>query len=148
MDFEIDTVETTLPGAWQKRASHSTDWPGVSTIWLGELQILSATSVSVWQHVQLSEQICPRDTLDRCWGVKQPTKNKHLRPWLRLNVSAMRMTSEQLTGSGSMARTARGQMQAGFSLFLCLSFASPTTIPLRNVSVLFPPFPPSVSARP
>ena len=34
------------------------------------------TSVSVWQHVQLSEQICPWDTLACCWDVKQPSNNQ------------------------------------------------------------------------
>ena len=33
----------------------------------------SATAISVWQHVKLSEQIRPRDTLACCWDVKQPT---------------------------------------------------------------------------
>ena len=33
----------------------------------------SATSISVWQHVNLSEQIRPWDTLACCWDVKQPT---------------------------------------------------------------------------
>ena len=27
----------------------------------------------MWQHVKLSEQIRPRDTLACCWNVKQPT---------------------------------------------------------------------------
>ena len=35
--------------------------------------VWSATSVSVWQHVQLSEQMRPWDTLACCWYVKQPT---------------------------------------------------------------------------
>ena len=35
----------------------------------------SATSISVWQHVKLSEQIRPWDTLACCWDVKQPTNN-------------------------------------------------------------------------
>ena len=34
-----------------------------------------ATSTSVWQHTQLSEQMCPWDTL-ACWYVQQPTSNK------------------------------------------------------------------------
>ena len=29
----------------------------------------------MWQHIQLSEQIRPRDTLACCWDVKQPTNN-------------------------------------------------------------------------
>ena len=40
-------------------------------------KVWSATSISVWQHVKLSEQIRPWDTLACCWGVKQPT-NKQL----------------------------------------------------------------------
>ena len=36
-------------------------------------KVWSATSISVWQHVKLSEQIRPRDTLACCWDVKQPT---------------------------------------------------------------------------
>ena len=39
-------------------------------------KVWSATSVSVWQHVKLSEQIRPWGTLACCWDVKQPT-NKH-----------------------------------------------------------------------
>ena len=36
-------------------------------------KVWSATSISVWQHVKLSEQIRPWDTLAWCWDVKQPT---------------------------------------------------------------------------
>ena len=32
-------------------------------------------SISVWQHIQLSEQICFWDTPACCWEVKQPTNN-------------------------------------------------------------------------
>ena len=38
-------------------------------------KVWSATSVSVWQYVKLSEQIHPWDTLVCCWDVKQPTNN-------------------------------------------------------------------------
>ena len=35
----------------------------------------------MWQHVKLSEQIRPRDTLACCWDVKQPTnKQTHTTP--------------------------------------------------------------------
>ena len=30
----------------------------------------------MWQHVKLSEQICPWDTLACCWDVKQPTNKQ------------------------------------------------------------------------
>ena len=43
-------------------------------------KVWSATSTSVWQHIKLSEQICPRDTLACCWDVEQasnqPTNTK------------------------------------------------------------------------
>ena len=62
----------TLPGAWCYR----TGWPGVSILWLGEMESRwSATSISVWQHVKLSEQIRPWDTLACYWDIKQPTNN-------------------------------------------------------------------------
>ena len=38
-------------------------------------KVWSATSVSVWQHIQLSVQICPWDTPTCCWDVEHPTNN-------------------------------------------------------------------------
>ena len=38
-------------------------------------KVWSATSISVWQHVNLSELVRPWDTLACCWDVKQPTNN-------------------------------------------------------------------------
>ena len=37
----------------------------------------SLGTVSVWQHVHLSEQIRPRDTPACCWHVQQPTHSTH-----------------------------------------------------------------------
>ena len=48
----------TLPGTWRYRACAGTGWPSVSILWQGEMwdkKVWSATSFSVWQHVQLSE---------------------------------------------------------------------------------------------
>ena len=39
-------------------------------------KVWSATYISVWQYVKLSEQICPWDTLACCWDVKQPTNKQ------------------------------------------------------------------------
>ena len=72
-DSKTGTPVATLPGAWRYRISAGTGWPGVSILWLGEEEVWSATSISVWQHVKLPEQICPWDTLAYCWDVKQPT---------------------------------------------------------------------------
>ena len=37
------------------------------------MKVWSATSISVWQHVKLSVQIQPWDTIACCWDVKQST---------------------------------------------------------------------------
>ena len=39
-------------------------------------KVWSAASISVWQHVKLSVQIRPWDTLACCWDVKQPTNKQ------------------------------------------------------------------------
>ena len=39
-------------------------------------KVWSATFISVWQHVKLSEQIRPWDTLTCWWDVKQPTNQQ------------------------------------------------------------------------
>ena len=41
-------------------------------------KVWSATSISVYQHVKLSEQIRPWDTLSCCWDGKQPTNKQTL----------------------------------------------------------------------
>ena len=55
--LKIGTLVATLAGARRLRVSTVTGWPGVSTLRLGEfdLQLL----ISVWQHVNLSEQVRP-----------------------------------------------------------------------------------------
>ena len=37
-DLKIGTPVATLPGAWRYRASAGTGWPGVSILWLGEME--------------------------------------------------------------------------------------------------------------
>ena len=44
------------------------------TGWDGK--VWSATSIWLWQHIKLSEQIRPGDTLACCWDVKQPTNKQ------------------------------------------------------------------------
>ena len=39
-DLEIGTAVTTLPGAWCYRVSTGTGCPGVSILWLGEVESL------------------------------------------------------------------------------------------------------------
>ena len=85
-DLPTGTPVATLPGAWCCRLQ----WlpcqaPGVIGSELGltapvlvdsdwvEYQVWSATSIWVWQHVQLSEQIRLWDRLGSCRDVSQPT---------------------------------------------------------------------------
>ena len=39
-DFNIGTLVATLTGAWRYRVSAGTGWPGVSILWLGEMESL------------------------------------------------------------------------------------------------------------
>ena len=84
-DLKIDTLVAALPGAWWYRVSAVTGWPGGSILWLGEMEIWSATSISVWQDVKLSDQIRPWDTLACCCDVKQPTNEIPLPPVVQTN---------------------------------------------------------------
>ena len=62
--------------------------------WLAWLQhdwvrqkVWSATSFVVWEHVQLSEQICPWNALARSWDVEQPANSSiSLHPALSVSV--------------------------------------------------------------
>ena len=62
-------------------------------------KVWSATSISVWQHVKLSEQIRPWDTLACCWDVKHPTNkqtnfNRSWQPVFRCKTGFMKLFSE------------------------------------------------------
>ena len=78
-DFKIGTPVATLPGASRYRVSTGTGWPGVSILWLGEVERLICNfylSVAARKKIlKLSKQIRPWDTLACCWDVKQPTNN-------------------------------------------------------------------------
>ena len=73
-DLKIGSPVATLPGAWRNRVGTGTGWPSVSI----PQKVWSATSVVVWQHVQLSEQICPWYTnmLLGCSATNQPTNKQ------------------------------------------------------------------------
>ena len=73
-DLNIGTPVATQPGAWRYRVSAGTGRPGVSILWLGEMESLICSfclSVAARKIVQ----ICPWDALACCWVVKQPTNN-------------------------------------------------------------------------
>ena len=76
-DLKIGTPVATLPGIIGSAlglvgpVSVYCDW----VRW----KVGSATSTSVWQHIKLSEQIRPWDTLRLacCWNIKQSTNKQH-----------------------------------------------------------------------
>ena len=73
-DLKIGTPVATLPGVIGSMlglvgpVSVYCDW----VRW----KVWFATSISVWQHIKLSEQIRPWDTLACCWDVKQTTNKQ------------------------------------------------------------------------
>ena len=72
-DLKIGTPVAALPGAWRYRSVLGLVSPvSVYYNWV-RWKVGSATSISVWQHVKLFEQIRPRDALACCRDVKQPT---------------------------------------------------------------------------
>ena len=67
-------IDTTLSGSWRYRVGSETGWPGVSILWLGEVEswicnfcLSVAARKLVWADPSLRyASIC-------CWDVKQPT---------------------------------------------------------------------------
>ena len=58
-DLKIDAPVATLPGTWRCRVIAGTGWPvSVYCDWV-RWRVGSAASISVWQHIKLSEQIRP-----------------------------------------------------------------------------------------
>ena len=74
-DLKIGTPVATLPGALCYRVSAGTGCPGVSIL-LARQKVRSTTSISVWQHVQISEKTCRSDTLACCRDAKQATNKQ------------------------------------------------------------------------
>ena len=73
--LKIGTPVATLPGAWRYRVSAGTGWPGVSILWLGEMESLICNfclSVAACKIVWAD----PWDTVACCWDVKQPTNKQ------------------------------------------------------------------------
>ena len=64
----------------------------------------SATYISVWQHVNLSEQIRPRDALACCWDVKQPTNKQTVCE----NLFAVQKQQEDSLGDAGMGDANQG----------------------------------------
>ena len=74
-DLNIGTPVATLPDAWRYRVSAGTSRPGVSILWLGEMENLICNFYLSVAACKI-DQICPWDTLACCWDVKQPTNKQ------------------------------------------------------------------------
>ena len=81
-DLKTGTPVPTLPGAWCYRVSDGTGRLGDWVRW----KVWSATSIPERQHVKLSEQIRPWDTLACCWDDKQLTNKQLPRPSPRVTL--------------------------------------------------------------
>ena len=80
-DFKIGTPMATLPSAGGYRVSTGTGQPGVSILWLGEVERLICNfylSVAARKIVQIR----PWDTLVCCWDVKHPTNKQIIKQYL------------------------------------------------------------------
>ena len=75
-DLKIGTPVATLPGVWRCRVSTGTGRPGVSILWLNEVERLICNFCLSVAARKLSEQIRPWDTLACCWDIKQPTNKQ------------------------------------------------------------------------
>ena len=77
-DIKIGTPAVTLLGVWLYKSTGPALGPvgpaSVCCDWEKQ-KVWSAASISMWQHVHLSEQICSWDTLACCWDVIQPSNN-------------------------------------------------------------------------
>ena len=130
----------TLPGAWCYRVSTGTGRPGVSILWLGEVESLigMATSISVWQHVKLSEQIRPWDTLACCWDVKQLT-NQQTNSDLKIGtpVAALPCVWRYRAIAGTGVSTLWLGQMASLICNFCLSVAACTSHCELTLNVLY-----------
>ena len=75
-DLNTGTPVAILPDALHSRVSTGIGWASVSILWLSQMECWSATSISVWQHVNLSEQIYLWETLACCWDAKQASNQQ------------------------------------------------------------------------
>ena len=76
-DLKVDTLIATLPGAWRNRVSAGTCQPGVSILWLGEIESL-VCNFYLSMAAREIEQIRSWDTLGCCWDIKQQTSKVYV----------------------------------------------------------------------
>ena len=74
--LKIGTPVASLPVDW---VSAGTSWPGVSVLWLGEVEsLIFNLYLSVAARKIVWADPLPRYTIACCWGVKQPTNNNNV----------------------------------------------------------------------
>ena len=80
-DLNIGTPVATLPGAWRYRVSTGTGRPGVSILWLGEVECLICNfclSVAARKTVRADPSLRYTSLLLGRWATNQ---HKHTTPW-------------------------------------------------------------------
>ena len=122
-DPKIGTPVATLLGAWRYRVSARTGRPGVSILWLGEVEsLICDLYFRVAAHK--IEQIGPRDTLAYCWDVKQPTNKQ--------KVSQGRMCSDIFTCCHSETEVADQTFYLAHSQYTDTGPTSPSADPIQS----------------
>ena len=76
-DLKIGTPVATLPGAWRYWVSAGTGRPGVSILWLGEVE----SWICNFYLSVAARKIDPALRYTCCWDVKQPTNKQSLVIW-------------------------------------------------------------------
>ena len=75
-DLRTSTLVATLPGTWHCWVSVRTGWPSVTILWWDEIENLICNVCLWWQHIKLSEQIHPFNTL--CMFLRWQAAQNHV----------------------------------------------------------------------
>ena len=103
-DLKIGTPVATLPGAWRYRVSTGTGRPGVSILWLGEVERL------IWNFYL---NVAARKIV---WADPSPEIHSHVAGTLsnqQTNIDAANLSAVLIAGSGIKGTTALGTTQQG-----------------------------------
>ena len=102
-DLKIGTPVAILPGDWCYWASAGTGRPGVSILWMGEMESL-VCNFYLSVAARKIEQIHPWDTLECCWDDKQPINKQTL----SLSLSLSLLLSKEFKRMGAKSEEMKG----------------------------------------
>ena len=124
-DLKIGTPVATLPGASRFGVSAWTGWPGVSILWLGEVDSLIC---NFCLSVAARKIVCADSSLR--YNRKQPRNKQHCK--LKILIARSR-------GKGVTLNNHRCLISTTVSPMLDLHYNLPSPLPLPPVASLFPP---------